>query len=92
MPKSGSAAARAGVSEGGRAESGHARRGELEAEADPKRAKEDRMNRWTGTVITKDPKLLETDAGTRSAGCGSSSSAPASRSQDGYFDVKCFDG
>src|SRR5215211_218554 len=54
----------------------------------PERAKEDTMNRWTGTGhLTKDPKFLETESGT--AIC--TLRLAVKQGQDGYFDVKCFD-
>ena len=51
------------------------------------------MNRWTGTGhLTKDPKLLETDTGTAICTLRVAVRHAGRRGQDGYFDVKCFDG
>jgi single-strand DNA-binding protein len=51
------------------------------------------MNRWTGTGhLTKDPKLLETDGGTAICTLRVAVRRAAKQGQDGYFDVKCFDG
>ena len=59
----------------------------------PQRAKEDPMNRWTGTGhLTKDPKLLETDGGTAICTLRIAVKRAGKQGHDGYFDVKCFDG
>ena len=59
----------------------------------PERAKEDFMNRWTGTGhLTKDPKLLETDGGTAICTLRIAVKRAGKQGQDGYFEVKCFDG
>ena len=51
------------------------------------------MNRWTGTGhLTKDPKLLETDGGTAICTLRVAVRRAGKQGQDGYFDVKCFDG
>jgi single-strand DNA-binding protein len=51
------------------------------------------MNRWTGTGhLTKDPKLLETDGGTAICTLRVAVKRAGRQGQDGYFDVKCFDG
>ena len=51
------------------------------------------MNRWTGTGhLTKDPKLLETDGGTAICTLRIAVKRAGKQGQDGYFDVKCFDG
>ena len=57
------------------------------------RGKEDTMNRWTGTGhLTKDPKFLETDNGTAICTLRIAVKRAGKQGQDGYFDVKCFDG
>jgi single-strand DNA-binding protein len=59
----------------------------------PERAKEDTMNRWTGTGhLTKDPKFLETDGGTAICTLRIAVKRAGKQGNDGYFDVKCFDG
>jgi single-strand DNA-binding protein len=59
----------------------------------PERAKEDRMNRWTGTGhLTQDPKLVETDGGTAICTLRIAVQRAGKKGHDGYFDVKCFDG
>ena len=51
------------------------------------------MNRWTGTGhLTKDPKLLETDGGTAICTLRIAVKRAGKQGQDGYFEVKCFDG
>ncbi len=51
------------------------------------------MNRWTGTGhLTKDPKFLETDSGTAICTLRIAVKRAGKQGQDGYFDVKCFDG
>src|SRR6185312_605219 len=51
------------------------------------------MNRWTGTGhLTKDPKLLETGNGTAICSMRIAVKRAGKQGQDGYFDVKCFDG
>ena len=51
------------------------------------------MNRWTGTGhLTKDPKLLESDGGTAICTLRLAVKRAGKQGQDGYFDVKCFDG
>jgi single-strand DNA-binding protein len=51
------------------------------------------MNRWTGTGhLTKDPKLLETNGGTAICTLRVAVKRAGKQGQDGYFDVKCFDG
>ena len=51
------------------------------------------MNRWTGTGhLTKDPKFLETDSGTAICTLRLAVKRAGKQAQDGYFDVKCFDG
>jgi single-strand DNA-binding protein len=51
------------------------------------------MNRWTGTGrLTKDPKLLETDNGTAICTLRVAVKRAGKQGQDGYFDVKSFDG
>ena len=51
------------------------------------------MNRWTGTGhLTKDPKLLETDGGTAICTLRVAVKRAGKQGQDGYFEVKCFDG
>ena len=51
------------------------------------------MNRWTGTGhLTKDPKLLETDGGTAICTMRIAVKRAGKQGQDGYFDVKSFDG
>jgi single-strand DNA-binding protein len=51
------------------------------------------MNRWTGTGhLTKDPKLLETTGGTAICSMRIAVRRAGKQGQDGYFDVKCFDG
>jgi single-strand DNA-binding protein len=51
------------------------------------------MNRWTGTGhLTKDPKLLETNGGTAICTLRLAVKRAGKQGQDGYFDVKCFDG
>ena len=51
------------------------------------------MNRWTGTGhLTKDPKLLETAGGTAICTLRIAVKRAGKQGQDGYFDVKCFDG
>jgi single-strand DNA-binding protein len=58
----------------------------------PQRAKEDPMNRWTGTGhLTKDPKFLETDSGTAICSLRIAVKRAGKQGQDGYFDVKCFE-
>jgi single-strand DNA-binding protein len=58
----------------------------------PARAKEDPMNRWTGTGhLTKDPKFLETENGTAICTLRLAIKRAGRQGQDGYFDVKCFD-
>jgi single-strand DNA-binding protein len=58
----------------------------------PERAKEDTMNRWTGTGhLTKDPKFLETESGTAICTLRLAVKRAGKQGQDGYFDVKCFD-
>src|SRR5215218_7644209 len=58
----------------------------------PERAKEDTMNRWTGTGhLTKDPKFLETDGGTAICTLRIAVKRAGKQGNDGYFDVKCFD-
>jgi single-strand DNA-binding protein len=58
----------------------------------PDRAKEDLMNRWTGTGhLTRDPKFLETDNGTAICTLRVAVKRAGKQGQDGYFDVKCFD-
>ena len=56
------------------------------------RAKEDLMNRWTGTGhLTKDPKFLETENGTAICTLRIAVKRAGKQGHDGYFDVKCFD-
>jgi single-strand DNA-binding protein len=51
------------------------------------------MNRWTGTGhLTKDPKLLETNGGTAICTLRVAVKRAGKQGQDGYFEVKCFDG
>ena len=51
------------------------------------------MNRWTGTGhLTKDPKFLETESGTAICTLRLAVKRAGKQGQDGYFDVKCFDG
>ena len=51
------------------------------------------MNRWTGTGhLTRDPKLLESDGGTAICTLRVAVKRAGKQGQDGYFDVKCFDG
>ena len=51
------------------------------------------MNRWTGTGhLTKDPKFLETESGTTICTLRIAVKRAGKQGQDGYFDVKCFDG
>ncbi len=51
------------------------------------------MNRWTGTGhLTKDPKFLETDGGTAICALRIAVKRAGKQGNDGYFDVKCFDG
>ena len=51
------------------------------------------MNRWTGTGhLTKDPKFLETESGTAICTLRIAVKRAGKQGQDGYFDVKCFDG
>ena len=51
------------------------------------------MNRWTGTGhLTKDPKLLETDGGTAICTLRIAVKRAGKQGNDGYFDVKCFEG
>ena len=51
------------------------------------------MNRWTGTGhLTKDPKLLETNGGTTICTLRIAVKRAGKQGQDGYFEVKCFDG
>jgi single-strand DNA-binding protein len=51
------------------------------------------MNRWTGTGhLTKDPKLLETNGGTAICTLRIAVKRAGKQGQDGYFEVKCFDG
>ena len=58
----------------------------------PQGAKEDTMNRWTGTGhLTKDPKFLETESGTAICTLRLAVKRAGKQGQDGYFDVKCFD-
>jgi single-strand DNA-binding protein len=58
----------------------------------PERAKEDPMNRWTGTGhLTKDPKFLETENGTAICTLRVAVKRAGKQGRDGYFDVKCFD-
>src|SRR5215217_3328284 len=58
----------------------------------PRGAKEDTMNRWTGTGhLTKDPKFLETESGTAICTLRLAVRRAGKQGQDGYFDVKCFD-
>src|SRR5215211_5197843 len=58
----------------------------------PEGAKEDTMNRWTGTGhLTKDPKFLETESGTAICTLRLAVKRAGKQGQDGYFDVKCFD-
>src|SRR5688500_971758 len=52
----------------------------------PERAKEDPMNRWTGTGhLTKDPKLLETDGGTAICTLRVAVKRAGKQGKDGYF-------
>src|SRR5215213_11062541 len=58
----------------------------------PPGAKEDTMNRWSGTGhLTKDPKFLETESGTAICTLRLAVKRAGKQGQDGYFDVKCFD-
>src|SRR5215213_6036980 len=58
----------------------------------PEGAKEDTMNRWTGTGhLTKDPKFLETESGTAICTLRLAVKRAGKQGQDGYFDVKCFE-
>jgi single-strand DNA-binding protein len=58
----------------------------------PEGAKEDTMNRWTGTChLTKDPRFLETDGGTAICTLRIAVKRAGRKGQDGYFDVKCFE-
>ena len=51
------------------------------------------MNRWTGIGhLTKDPKLLETNGGTAICTLRIAVKRAGKQGQDGYFEVKCFDG
>ena len=51
------------------------------------------MNRWTGTGhLTKDPKFLETESGTAICTLRLAVKRAGKQGQDGYFEVKCFDG
>ena len=51
------------------------------------------MNRWTGTGhLTKDPKFLETNGGTAICALRIAVKRAGKQGNDGYFDVKCFDG
>ena len=51
------------------------------------------MNRWTGTGhLTKDPKFLETNGGTAICALRIAVKRAGKHGNDGYFDVKCFDG
>ena len=51
------------------------------------------MNRWTGTGhLTKDPKFLETDGGTAICALRIAVRRAGKQGNDGYFDVKTFDG
>lgn len=51
------------------------------------------MNRWTGTGhLTKDPKFLETEGGTAVCTLRVAVRRAGKQGNDGYFDVKCFDG
>ena len=51
------------------------------------------MNRWTGTGhLTKDPKFLETESGTAICTLRIAVKRAGKQGNDGYFDVKCFDG
>ncbi len=51
------------------------------------------MNRWTGTGhLTKDPKFLETDGGTAICTLRIAVKRAGKQGNDGYFDVKCFEG
>src|SRR5215207_9695453 len=56
----------------------------------PTKAKEDTMNRWTGTGhLTEDPKFLETESGTAICTLRLAVKRAGKQGQDGYFDVKC---
>lgn len=51
------------------------------------------MNRWTGTGhLTKDPQFLETNGGTAICALRIAVKRAGKQGNDGYFDVKCFDG
>ena len=51
------------------------------------------MNRWTATGhLTKDPKFLETESGTAICTLRIAVKRAGKQGQDGYFEVKCFDG
>ena len=51
------------------------------------------MNRWTGTGhLTKDPKFLESDGGTAICALRIAVKRAGKQGNDGYFDVKCFEG
>ena len=51
------------------------------------------MNRWTGTGhLTKDPKFLETDGGTAICALRIAVKRAGKQGNDGYFDIKCFEG
>ena len=51
------------------------------------------MNRWTGTGhLTKDPKFLETNGGTAICALRIAVKRAGKQGNDGYFDVKCFEG
>jgi single-strand DNA-binding protein len=51
------------------------------------------MNRWTGTGhLTKDPKFLESNGGTAICALRIAVKRAGRQGNDGYFDVKCFDG
>src|SRR3954452_24658891 len=58
----------------------------------PQGAKEDAMNRFTGTGhLTKDPKFLETDSAAAICSLRIAVRRGGKQGQDGYFDVKCFE-
>ena len=49
------------------------------------------MNRWTGTGhLTRDPKFLETDGGTKICTLRIAVDRAGKQGKDGYFDVKTF--
>ena len=51
------------------------------------------MNRWTGTGhLPKDPKFLETNGGTAICALRIAVTRAGKQGNDGYFDVKCFEG